>query len=434
MRRVVVLLLLAGCKQIFGLSEPAHGVDATPDTFDPNACTAASVECTGDVLHTCAMAGELPTDTTCSWGCGGDMPHCLAILPAGGGVTMHDVAVDPSLQDVSLTQDTVIIDGDTGAIGKAGQLDLVRPAGAGTKNGISYEVNNGVAVFRFASLSISTPTTPIGAHAIALVAAGNLAVSADIDGLAPCRGTGALGGFGTGAGPGAGQLGASAKGGGGGGNGGAGGNGGNNGSSGGTINGDDAITMLVGGSGGGTAGSNAGGAGGGALQLVSGTRITVSAGINLGGCGGAAGTLALTAAAGGGAGGTLLLEAPQISIGGTLAVNGGGGGGFNAGADGALSRTPASGGNGGGTGAAGATADGGDGAARRRGRWRWRRHRADPRQHARRDGRREQRGELESSAQRSRVDAPPSAWPICSERDGTARAALERRAPAIART
>jgi hypothetical protein len=362
-RRVVVLLLLAGCKQIFGLSKPAHGADATPDVVDPNACTAASVACNGDVLHTCAMAGELPTDTTCSWGCGGDTPHCFAIVPAGGGVTMDDVAADPSLQDVSLMQDTVIIDGDTGAIGKTGQLELVRPAGAGTKNGISYEVNNGVAVFRFASLAIAAPTTPIGSHAIALVAVSDITVSAEIDGLAPCRGTGALGGFGASAGPGAGQAGASAKGGGGGGNGGAGGTGGNNGSSGGAINGDDAITILVGGSGGGTSGSNVGGAGGGALQLVSGTRITVGAGINLGGCGGAAGTLALTGAAGGGAGGTLLLEAPYISIGATLAVNGGGGGGFSAGADGALSRTPASGGNGGGTGAAGATPDGGDGGA-----------------------------------------------------------------------
>jgi hypothetical protein len=362
-RRVVVLLLLAGCKQVFGLSEPAHGIDAAPDTLDPNACTAASAECIGDVLHACSTAGVLPTDTACSWGCGGDTPHCLAILPAGGGVTMDDLAVDPSLEDVSLMLATVVIDGDSGAIGSSDQPEMVRPAGAGTKNGISYEVNDGIAVFRFESLAISRPTMPIGSHAIALVAAGDIIVSADIDGLAPCRGAGALGGFGASAGPGAGQLGASAKGGGGGGNGGGGGKGGNNGGSGGAINGDDTITMLVGGSGGGTSGNSAGGPGGGALQLVSNTRITVSAGINLGGCGGSGGTLLLTSAAGGGAGGTLLLEAPQVSVGGTLAVNGGGGGGINAGVDGALSRTAASGGNGGGAGAAGATASGGDGAA-----------------------------------------------------------------------
>jgi hypothetical protein len=362
-RRVAVLLLLAGCKQAFGLSEPAHGVDATPDIGDPDACTAASVECAGDVLHTCTMAGVLPTDTTCSWGCGGETPHCLEILPAGGGVTMADVAVDPSLEDVSLMLGAVVIDGDTGAIGSSDRPEMVRPAGLGTKNGISYEVNNGIAVFRFKSLVISSPTTPVGSHAIALVAAGDVSVAGDIDGLAPCRGDGALGGFGAGAGPGAGQAGASAKGGGGGGNGGAGGKGGNNGSSAGAISGDDAITLLVGGSGGGSAGNNVGGAGGGALQLVSGSAITVSASINLGGCGGAAGTITTTGAAGGGAGGTLLLEAPRVTVAATLAVNGGGGGGLYAGGDGAPSRTPASGGNGGGTGAAGATASGGDGAA-----------------------------------------------------------------------
>jgi hypothetical protein len=356
-RRAAVLLLLAGCKQVFGLSEPAHGVDATPDTIDPRACTTASVECVGDVLRTCSMPGVVPIDTTCAWGCGGETAHCLAILPAGGGVRMDDVAVDVALQDVALDQGTIVIDGDTGQIG------TVRPPGTGTMNGISYEVNNGVAVFRFASLAISAPMTLSGSHAIALVAAGDITVSADIDGLAPCRGDGALGGFGAGAGPGAGQAGASAKGGGGGGHGGAGGKGGNNGSSGGAVNGDDAITVLVGGSGGGTASTNIGGAGGGALQLVSGSSITISAGINLGGCGGAAGTVAAPEAAGGGAGGTLLLEAPRVTVAAVVAVNGGGGGGFAAGADGALSRTPASGGNGGGTGAAGAMATGGDAAA-----------------------------------------------------------------------
>jgi hypothetical protein len=366
-RRTWVLVLLAGCKQIFGLSDPASDHDAAVDAApDASACMAASIECVGDVLRTCAMAGELPVDTTCSWGCGGAAPHCLVFTPTGGGVTSEDVLPDGMLQDVALSiGPTILIDGDTGAIGNTSQPEMVRPSGTGTKNGISYELHDGIAVFRFASLSISAPTTPIGSHAVALVAAGQITISSTVDAQAPCRGDGSLGGHAAATGPGAGQSGGggNAKGGGGGGHGGAGGRGGNNGSSGGNANGDDVISMLVGGSGGGNAGSNLGGAGGGALQLVSGTMIGISAGINVGGCGGGAGTLALTSAAGGGAGGTLVLEAPHITIPGILAVNGGGGGGVNAGEDGLLARTAADGGNGGGTGAAGATATGGDGAA-----------------------------------------------------------------------
>jgi hypothetical protein len=360
-RWIGVLVLLAGCKQVFGLSSPVHG-DATADSVpDGGPCSGASVECVGDVLRTCTAEGVLPVDTSCTWGCGGAPAHCLAVVPAGGVVTMADVLPDTTLADVSLSNGTVVINGDTGAIGTPTKPQMVRPSGAGTLNGIAYDVRNGVAVFRFGSLAISATTTPVGANAIALVAAGRITTSGDIDALSPCRGNGLLGGFGAGAGPGAGQAGTTSRGGGGGGHGGSGGQGGNNAGSPGAINGDDTITMLVGGSGGGSVGTSTGGAGGGALQIVSGTMINISAGINVGGCGGAQGSTSTTSAGGGGAGGTLLIEAPLVSVPGTFAVNGGGGGGIAPGANGALSRNRAPGGGGGGPGAAGSFPDGGDG-------------------------------------------------------------------------
>jgi hypothetical protein len=77
-----------------------------------------------------------------------------------------------------------------------------------------------------------------------------------------------------------------------------------------------------------------GGAGGGALQISSKGPMKITAQINVGGGGGTGGVGANKDAdrgsgGGGGAGGTLLLEAPELVVGGAgfLASNGGGGGG-----------------------------------------------------------------------------------------------------------
>jgi hypothetical protein len=145
-----------------------------------------------------------------------------------------------------------------------------------------------------------------------------------------------------------------------------------------TAYGTPELIPLVGGSAGGAGavGANSAG-GGGAIQFVAGTSITLMAGayISAPGGGGPQGGLATTQeASGGGSGGAILLEAPTVTIAGTLAANGGGGGegaGGNAsgGANGddghnadatAAAGGAAGTGNHGGTGGAGDTASGGN--------------------------------------------------------------------------
>jgi hypothetical protein len=127
-------------------------------------------------------------------------------------------------------------------------------------------------------------------------------------------------------------------------------------SAGGKPAGSPALVPLVGGSSGGGAG-DPGGAGGGAVQLVSGDSIDIGVGglIDVGG-GRAAG-------GGGGSGGAILLEAPTVSVRGTLAANGGGGGVFAGGSGGQEGRSNAEPATGerpdtGGHGSAGDSADG----------------------------------------------------------------------------
>jgi hypothetical protein len=281
-------------------------------------------------------------------------------------------APDPALIDITLAGTAVVINSDTGAIGGLNTPESIRAAGTGVTSGIGYSVNNGVAVFRFASLTISASVAPFGTNAIALVADGAIDVGADITLQASCVGAaGPVGGSpggaaskgATGSGGGVGPP-APPAGGGGGGYGGTGGLGAGN-IGGGSRYGDPRITLLVGGGGGGGGGGAAGGNGGGAIQLASNTSISISGGINAGGCGGKSAS-GISGGGGGGAGGTILLEAPQIAIPGKLAVNGGGGGGVGTttnGANGTLDRTPAAGGTGTGNGGAGAAASSLDGAA-----------------------------------------------------------------------
>jgi hypothetical protein len=384
-RRLWLLVLLAGCKQIFGLSEPTRGdggvdaaaADASADAIpDAGTCTGASLECVGDVLRTCSGDGAMPVDTACAWGCGGGTPHCQELVPSGNALLPPDLVTATGLADVVLSTSGLLIDGDSGAIGTLSNPSLVRGPGTGVIAGIDYFVRDNVAVFRFASLHISSGVAPVGNHAVAFVSLGNVSIDNIVDLRAPCvNGGGSLGGFSGGAT----ATSASGSGGGGGGNGSIGGNGGGHGGTGGRGGsnlvgalgmpfGDNGISMLVGGGGGGGGGGAKGGNGGGALQIVSNTRIDISGGINAGGCGGASSAANSSGGGGGGAGGTILLEAPAVAISGALAVNGGGGGGIGqsgTGASGTLDRIPAPGDTGtiadGGAGAAGAMADGGNG-------------------------------------------------------------------------
>ncbi len=381
MRRFVLLVLAAGCRQVLGLESPTHGAsDAGIDAYIPDAgpCSAASAQCISDVLRTCSNPGAMPVDTTCSWGCvsGGNGAHCGELVPAGGGVLPGDLTPDTTLVDTTLSGVSLIINADTGAIGTLAQPTVIRPSGTGVMNGIDYAVRNGVAIFRFGSLTISGGVGPYGSHALALVADGAISVTGVLDMRAPCINQGSLGGSPGGnpgmaaTGQGGGGGGSSGIGGSGGGYGGVGGRGGLNGvNSTGPAFGDAQITKLAGGGGGGGGSGGAGGAGGGAVQLVSNTSISIPGGINAGGCGGKTSSGTGNGGGGGGAGGTILLEAPAITINGKLAVNGGGGGGVGGsgvGADGTLDRNPAAGGVGsvlnGAVGAAGATTNGADGA------------------------------------------------------------------------
>jgi hypothetical protein len=134
------------------------------------------------------------------------------------------------------------------------------------------------------------------------------------------------------------------------------------------------VPLLGGGPGGVLTDPEGGGAGGGAIQLGARTSITIAVGasINVGGGGGEfGGETSGQGASGGGSGGAILLEAPAVTIAGTLAANGGGGGGGTSshvpsGANGSASATAAAGGvsegiSPGGGGSAGAHIDGSNG-------------------------------------------------------------------------
>jgi hypothetical protein len=87
------------------------------------------------------------------------------------------------------------------------------------------------------------------------------------------------------------------------------------------------VPLFGGASGGGLQNGDEGGAGGGAIQLVAAVSVTVGTNgyVSVGGGGGEAN------GGGAGSGGAILIEAPAVTINGTLAANGGGGAIFNGG-------------------------------------------------------------------------------------------------------
>lgn len=231
----------------------------------------------------------------------------------------------------------------------------------------------GNAVLFTNALFVQAPITVTGGAALLIAAADQVAVGANISvaGHGTAKGPGAqtsgsgVGGDGTAYVNGASR--ASAGGGGGGHRtyGGAGGGylpfttpGG-----GGAPYGSTPSAALVGGSSGGSGGdaygaNGSGGGGGGALQISSAVGISIGAVvINANGGGGNGGGNTFIGGGGGGAGGEILLEAPALSILGTLVANGGGGGGGGGGsgvgapgapgADGLIGTAPAAGGSGG---------------------------------------------------------------------------------------
>jgi hypothetical protein len=368
-RVFVAAALLSGCYR----PAPPQGAPCTTTSEcpDPLSCSGgacvlqpidAAIDAPIDADLDCNCAGSdlvCPDQTTaCPAGCTLDSgPRCVEVVPSNGVV--GDFPATP----VAITITGIAtFDTDTGFVNGV----ISRPIGTGVKNNIGFDkltfMGANLGVFSVSALAVTSTGTIrfIGARAAVFIVQGDATISGTIDGTGGCHGTskacaGPGGGTGgtfataaTGCGPGgAGKMDAATgadTGGGGGGGGIAGAAGGIETASatnfpGGTAGAACITSMLqplVGGSGGGGGGPGgsatptSGGGGGGALQLTAFDRINVDGVITMGGAGGDTGPTDATnggAGGGGGAGGAILLEAPSVTVTGTLAANGGGGGG-----------------------------------------------------------------------------------------------------------
>lgn len=267
-------------------------------------CTPGNVCATG-VLTTCAADGKSEVTTSCALGCAAITDHCASFVPSYGvGVVLTNAAVagDVTIPPGStIATDTgVALDGNGTAIAVRNQL-------------VAQAAGPSIQVFYARSFSIEDMTIT-GSLPVAFVATGTIDVKGKIE----------AGGHSTIAGPGGVNEGPMVgryqrtngtnvtifSGG-----------GGNGTAAAGTLGGSIGnLSVLQGGGRGGEADAQTpeGGGGGGAIQLSSQTSITIEGGINVGGGGG-------TNNMSGGAGGTIVLEAGTVSIGGTLAANGGAG-------------------------------------------------------------------------------------------------------------
>lgn len=357
MKRLALAVVLAGCRQLAGL----HDLEE---------------EGTSDAPLT--NADLVPSNTVVA-------DHATKTQP---GITVNDV---------------VVLDTDTGQISGS----IVRAGGTGVVNGIDYQTAEfggaPLGVFAMSSLTVA-PSGVIqlrGSRSAVIVVEGAARIEGKIDGGGGCADPtmracpGAGGGRGETA-P-ADAMGCSPGGLGttnianGADTGGGGGGGGGNGAAGGgeTVAANSypggigaprcmapELEPLLGGAGGGGGGKGAapaasGGGGGGAVQISAFGAITVAGTITMGGAGGEGGQrdpagMNGGAGGGGGGGGSILLEAPEVTITGTLSANGGGGGGgatntisAQPGSNGAVGLLPAAGGAGGGS-----TGPGGNGGAR----------------------------------------------------------------------
>jgi len=368
MRAVLVCCVLAGC---FNPS-PHEGAPCTsnrdcPDGLACNAenkCVKNPVDtdagpdidacpdnaCMGDVLVGCG------TMVSCTNGCGGTTPHCLALAPSNG--LIPSTLLPGATADVN--QDKLNFDSSDGSI-RMMNVD-VRDPGTGVKNGIRFETVNNVGVWVANSWTLSTGNdwSFTGTRPVTLFAAKTITIRSLIDvgasgGLAGpggtdrngstaasgCRGRagrnidathGEGGGGGGGAYPAMGAPGA---------NGGPSNQGGTLTGLGGTCASNPSTVPLRGGNGGGdggTSASNPGGGGGGAISFVAMESITITGTVAAPGAGG--GSLATgNGGGGGGGGGAVFVEAPTVTISGQLTANGGGGGAPSGGATGGRGAT-----------------------------------------------------------------------------------------------
>ncbi len=319
-----------------------------PTDMPPGCSPEGALHCADGVVQRC-VGGELVTERACApLACAGGEARCarVDVTHIGDDDLLLQGTIDLS------TEGDVLVDTDDGEILVDGAT--LRGPGIGTIAGIPFATEDqpapgadlGVVVFRNLELLPGSTLTTRGGRALVLLVTEEVIVQGTIDVGANGRTAGPGGGTGgdrrrDGGQPGGGQrgdldgiLGGQQGGGGGGGHAAAGGRGGTDdggtGGNGGVLIPDPEGEPLVGG-GGGAGGADVddggpGGGGGGAIQITAGTRILVrSAGVIR--APGAGGSRSGEGAGGGGAGGTVYLEAPTVTMNGTLAVNGGGGGG-----------------------------------------------------------------------------------------------------------
>jgi hypothetical protein len=336
----LLLLFATACGSVRDTAAP--GADGGGD--GPSAdCTPNTTVCTSGQLTVCGAAGTVQRTETCAIACASSGDACQEVAPANGlAAELDGASTGP---DAVFSTGAIVFNSDTG--------DVTSNGGPFTVPSTLHSQGSGlpqIRVFQFKSLAIRAHTTITGTNAIALVSRGAVEIAALVEiagrGTTPAPGaitatSACQGGDSSVADP----TGSTTRvpGAGGAGFGTAGGNGGSairsgaslaSGGARGSIAGVVTLEPLRGGCRGGSVLSfqdafwaTSGGGGGGALQISSRTRITVtSAGMIDAGGGGAFGG---KSGAGGGSGGALLLEAPQVSVDGTLVANGGAGGCFN---------------------------------------------------------------------------------------------------------
>ena len=315
---------------------PQVSSDARSDSI----CAAnQALRCEGNVLVRCNGEGNAEVSQSCALGCNATAPRCRDVDPSNGLAQYLDMAATEPAFDFGMkatinTDDgTVMVDDNPVIVKSAMVTQSAAPA---------------IRVLVVHSL-VTTDVTIAGKRALAIVSDRDLQIGGVFAASANLNVPGA-GGFNDGTCKG-GDIeivaGGASSGAGGGGFGLPGGRGGQatnsngtaSGGAGGTSTGNSALVPLRGGCDSGnflTAAMS--GAGGGAIQLVSRSKISISGVIAANG----------SSLVGGGSGGGILLEAPVVDVSGNVVANGGGGAGGcsppNAGENGRLDPSPASGG------------------------------------------------------------------------------------------
>ncbi len=300
-----------------------HGCDSTRKAC--NDCTPSTVECVGGDLVTCGGDGLVAETTACTLGCNATALRCNIFQPTGLDWTDVTAGNDP----------LVVLDGQTALIDTENEIVWVNGSpvsGYGSRTATWGGFTTGW-VISFSYVDIRGNVQITGSQSLALVARTTITVAnnarVDASGHLDVPGPG-------GAAPGDAHLanggnticdGGGFPGGGGGGHAGLGGNGsavtGYTTGQGGSVVNDWQLNPLLGGGAGGSCNIfGVGGAAGGNLLLVAGESIHIVSGsvVHASGGGGQ------DASAGGGAGGLISVEAPTVTVEGTLRAAGGGGG------------------------------------------------------------------------------------------------------------